>query len=301
MPRFDVSPAAPHELLPACRLLFNTPDSEQSRVCLLSVGAESVVFVARAAGRLCGAALVQAMSGAMGVTCPPRGESTEAEDAVTSAACAWLRERGVKVCQAFAGADEVRDMAPLERYGFRHVTQLAFLRREIDRTHDGIAWQPHESPVFLASPTSRNASLFAEALIATYEASLDCPELNATRTRVDILDGFSEPHPTPDKWCRVLVHETRDRSAKAAVGVLVLDDGEAPDSRSISYLGVVPGCRGRGYGDWLIRFAARVASEAGEALTLSVDVRNSPAMKLYARHGFIEYDRREAWLATWPA
>jgi mycothiol synthase len=32
-------------------------------------------------------------------------------------------------------------------------------------------------------------------------------------------------------------------------------------------------------------------------LTVSVDARNEPAMKLYARHGFTEYDRREVWLA----
>ncbi len=300
MPRFDVSPAAPHELLPACRLLFNTPDSEQSRECLLSAGAASRLFVARAAGRLCGATLVQVMPGAMGVTCPPHGESAEAQDAVTAAACAWLRERSVKVCQAFAAADEIGAMAPLERYGFRHVTQLVFLRREVDRARDTIAWQPRESPVFLSSYKPGNAKLFAETLVATHEASLDCPELNEARTHADILDGFSQPHPTPEKWYRVLVHEACNPFAKPAAGVLVFDDGPEPDTRGISYLGVVPACRGRGYGDWLIRFAVQTASAAGDALTLSVDVRNTPAMKLYARHGFVAYDRREAWLATWP-
>ena len=32
-------------------------------------------------------------------------------------------------------------------------------------------------------------------------------------------------------------------------------------------------------------------------VTLSVDVRNASAMKLYVRYGFVEYDRREVWLA----
>ncbi len=300
MPRFDVSQAAPHELLAACRLLFTAPESEESRERLLSTAAESGVFVARAAGRVCGAALVQAMPGAMGVTVPPRGESAEAEDAVTAAACAWLRERGVKVCQAFAAADEVGAMAPLERAGFRHITRLAFMRREVNREHDGAVWQPLAAPLALCSYKPGSVQLFTRSLASTHEASLDCPELNGARTTEEVLDGFRQPDPVPAKWYRVLALDAHD--GKTAVGVLVFDNGREPAAREIAYLGVVPGSRGRGFGDWLIRFAIGVAvAEGDETLSVSVDVRNAPAMKLYARHGFVEYDRREVWLATWPA
>ena len=60
---FQVSPAAPHELLPACRLLF--PDSaEERRDQLLVADADpSGLFVARdARGSLHAAALVQVTS-----------------------------------------------------------------------------------------------------------------------------------------------------------------------------------------------------------------------------------------------
>src|SRR5688500_3095543 len=108
MARFEVSRAAPHELLPACRLLFAEGRAEHSRDRILSAAHTSGVFVARDAnGRLHAAALVQALPGALGVAWPPRGDSRAAVDAATAAACEWLRGRGVKVCQAFAAASEV--------------------------------------------------------------------------------------------------------------------------------------------------------------------------------------------------
>ena len=49
-----------------------------------------------------------------------------------------------------------------------------------------------------------------------------------------------------------------------------------------------------------MRAAITIAAAADERLTVSVDVRNTPATALYARHGFVEYDRRAVWLAAWP-
>src|SRR6476659_7072412 len=99
MPPFCVSPAAPHELMPALRLLLGDRAdphgdrrAERCRDALTSDELEPVgVFVARdAPGRIRGAAMVQAMPGALGVAWPPRAESREIEDALTAAACDWL-------------------------------------------------------------------------------------------------------------------------------------------------------------------------------------------------------------------
>ena len=301
MSPFVVSRAAPHELLPACRLLFAATHADHSRDRLLADGRASALFVARdAGGRLHAAALVEALPGAMGVAWAPRGDSRDAIDAVTVAACAWLRERRVKVCQAFAAASERDEMAPLERCGFRHATQLVFLRREVDRERDQAVWQPLQSPLTLCSYKPGSAQPFAQTLVMTHEASLDCPELNEPRTTAELLDGFRQPEPTPARWYRVLATDVPHVSA--AVGVLMFDDGPEPTDREISYVGIVPGARRRGYADQLIRFAIWVTYAQGDrALTVSVDARNEPAMKLYARHGFVEYDRREVWLASWSA
>ncbi|VTS03235.1 gcn5 family acetyltransferase : Putative uncharacterized protein OS=uncultured Acidobacteria bacterium A2 PE=4 SV=1: Acetyltransf_10 [Gemmata massiliana] len=294
MSRFDVSPAAPHELLPACRILFaRTPGAERDRAAehchdrLLSDGEASTIFVARENGRLRAAALVQTLPGALGIALPPRGQSRQLEDAVTVAACAWLRARGVKVCQAFAMADERDEMAPLERNGFKHTTQLVFLKHTGTRT---------KSP---AQPSSRLTFAFRApplvgdmrgTLLATHLDSLDCPELNRPRTADEIAEGFTEA--LHSEWYLA----TRGNEH---VGLAIVEPG-AEGAIELTYLGIEPGLRGRGFGSELLNFIVTSVGYSGP-LNVSVDARNLPAMRLYARHGFVEYDRREVWLASWGA
>jgi len=65
----------------------------------------------------------------------------------------------------------------------------------------------------------------------------------------------------------------------------------------LSYLGVVPGKRGRGLGRQLAAKALRETQRAqAMRLTLAVDVRNTPARKLYADLGFQEFDHRDVYL-----
>ncbi|WP_010035614.1 GNAT family N-acetyltransferase [Gemmata obscuriglobus] len=243
---------------------------------------------------MCAAALAQTLPGAIGVSCPPRGDSPEAEDAVANAACVWLRACGVKVCQAFALADELHLMGSLERVGFRYTTQLAFLRREIAGVMQSKA-RPEVScePVPLSgSPLSAQVR---EVLLATHRATLDCPELNAPRTADEIVAGFEV---APNRGCHLVSHAGR------CVGVLLLDTfdtGSGGPDAELSYLGIVPEARGHGIGGAALAFALGALSDAGGgALSLSVDMRNTPAVRLYTRLGFAEYERRGVWLATWP-
>ncbi len=289
MPPFVVSRAAAHELLPACRILFEGR-AEQSRDCLLAEGGASCLFVARAAnGRLHAASLVELLSGALGVALVPRGDSTAAVDAVAAAGCAWLRERGVKVCQAFVAEREGAEATALARHGFRPVTQLAYLRRAVGPSFGAptppVLWHP-----WPAEPTREHTDL----LLATHDGTLDCPEMNDTRTPNEIVGGFRPTDVANRSWW-----SASDESR--AVGVLLLVGG--PDHvLEVSYLGLAPAARGRGLAGALLRFADDVARQMGHReLNVSVDVRNAPAMKLYARHGFVEYDRRGVWLAHFPA
>jgi ribosomal protein S18 acetylase RimI-like enzyme len=290
MPPFTVSPVAAHELLPACRLLFADGRAEQCRDRLLAGSPASGLFVARNPdGLLCAAVLVQALPGALGVALPPRGDSDAARHAVAASACEWLRDRGTKVCQAFVTADDTADLAPLERHGFWRVTELASSRRAVGTSFDTPApparWRPWD-----AEPTCAQLEL----LLATHQDTLDCPELNHARTAEEILAGFRPGRDSRSTWWSAL--DETDR----LVGVVQFD-GTASDALEVSYLGLVPSARGRGLAGALIRFADRVAATGGyRTLNVSVDVRNTPAMKLYARHGFIEYDRRAVWLAVWP-
>jgi mycothiol synthase len=295
----SVSAAAPHELMPALRMLFGRrpdPDregrAERCRAAIAAGAADpTAVFVSRdGAGRVCGAALVQALPGALGVARPPRADSPEAGDALAAAACDWLRARGVKVCQAFMPADELPDAAPLERNGFRHVTQLVSMRREVDRERDALP--PGEGPdgVYYR-PEFRER--FAATLLATHEGTLDCPELNGTRTPAELAAGFDLPD-------RESSGHFLAESGGVPVGLVMFEPGD-DRMTELTYLGVVPAARGSGVGDRLVRLVLHHAGLAGHlAVSLAVDARNEPALRLYRRHGFAETERREVWLAQFP-
>jgi ribosomal protein S18 acetylase RimI-like enzyme len=289
MAPFDVSPAAPHEFFAACRLLFPEAAAELCRTRLLAEMDTTALLVARGAdGRVRSAALVQVLPGAAGVVVPPGGESA-AREAVIAPACAWLRARGVRVGQAFATAGDRESGRPLEPHGFRHVTQLVFLRRPtgvpaaaLDSQLRWTAWSDRPTPDQL------------DLLLATHAGTLDCPELNAPRTAAEVVAGFQPNNAVDRMWW-----SCRDATG-TPVGVLLVLGGEGSELE-ISYLGLIPSARGRGLAGAVMRFAERVAAGAAyPSMIVSVDARNAPALKLYVRHGFVEYDRREVWLAAWP-
>jgi mycothiol synthase len=304
---FTVGPATSDDLTAACRALASArPQPDRDLFALryrdmLTNGEldPAGLFVARDDSRAVrGAVLAQALPGALGLAWPPRAnrgrDQAAVEDALVSAACGWLRERGVKVCQSFAAADERPDMAPLERGGFGLVTQVVHLRREIDPGRAARAVDPAACPLAFDPFTPDDREVFASTLLATYADSRDCPELTGTRTADELVDGFRGPCAVRRDWWYVVRHEGEP------VGVILFDIGLEPGVLGLNYLGLVPAARGRGWADWLVRFAARVAAaDDARALTLSVDVRNAPARRLYERHGFRETDRRDVYLAAW--
>ncbi len=278
-----VSPAAPHERLPALRLLFpHVVDAPH-------VAAESAgLFVSRDGnGLVVGAGMVQAIPGALGIASPPRAESAEAADPLAGAMCDWLRARGVKVCQVFAPADDIPAMAALERRGFRRLTQLVSMHRAVDLE------SPHKGPLTFSPDAPPFAEPFRAVLLATYEDTRDCPELNGSRTRDELLASFLDPVPGGLNYLA--------SRAGVPVGVVMLATGERSDAVELSYVGVAPQSRGRGFGRELVAFALAEAARArAVALTVAVDARNEPALRLYRRYGFTETDRREVWLAQFP-
>jgi ribosomal protein S18 acetylase RimI-like enzyme len=286
MPPFDASPAAAHELLAACRLLFAEERVEYARGRLLADPDASRVFVARASGVPVAATVAQVLPGALAVLWPPRGDPSAARDAALSGALAWLKGRGVKGCQAFAaiGADD--ETEPLARAGFAPVTQLVFLYRALLEPLaqlDGWTLEA-EVPPFGAT--------FRDVLVRTHADSLDCPELHAARDEADIVAGFADPAPGGE-WYLV-------RYGGAPVGVAVLSPGSEPSATELNYIGLVPEARGRGLGAALLHeLLARLRATGAGGVSLSVDARNAPAVRAYARHGFAERDRRAVWLARW--
>jgi len=125
----------------------------------------------------------------------------------------------------------------------------------------------------------------------TYQGSLDCAELDDWRSVADVLAGYRAiGRHDPSHWQIA-------RSGTNDVGCLLLAEHAGTGTWELTYMGVVPAKRGRGYGRELLREARRIAFTAGaERLVLSVDAANRPAVEIYLDEHFTVWDRREVYL-----
>jgi ribosomal protein S18 acetylase RimI-like enzyme len=269
-------PAQTFEYEAACRLLAGPARSAARYLELIGAGEldPAGLFVARDGG-VRGAMLVQVMPGALGLAMMPVVERGIAADGLVATACDWLTSRGVKVCQAFPSEDD--DSGPLERSGFRRVTELLDLEREPSACSLHLQYEP------LATA---NRPAFARLLLETFHGSLDCPEVVGSRTEAELLAGCAD---MPLAWIA--------RQENEPVGVVIIDEVTGSSRCELTYIGVHPDRRGRGHGADLVRFALQFASERkAQSVVLSVDARNAPARKLYETLGFKASGARSVFL-----
>lgn len=179
----------------------------------------------------------------------------------------------------------------MEAGGLRHLATLEYLERPAPVGDRRAVALPPGCSVAIWDPRER--ALMEDLLARTSEDSLDCPGLSAMRDPADVLEGH-------------LAASSHDASAwhvawrhGAPVGVALLSVHSDARNVELVYLGLVPGARGSGLGTALLDLALRDAAMRRHApVSLAVDVRNSPATRMYARAGFVPVRRREAWVAS---
>lgn len=252
------------------------------------------ILVARDSTTLQGVFLFLQAPGASALVWPPRTQARQPEkieDDLIQHASAWLRERGAKLAQALLMPAEAHLGKSLLRNGFQAVTSLWYMRSKLDRLPD----PSPESSLQLAS-YCQEPLLFQETLLGSYEATLDCPEVNGVRTIEEVLEGHrAQGVRGPEDWWLA-------RQRIKPVGVLLLAEMPEGECWDVSYIGVLPAARRQGLGRQLLSLAIQqVKQRGGRQLTLSVDARNKPACNLYQDMGFEPYEVREVFLAIWPA
>lgn len=252
------------------------------------------IFVATHGTEIMGAIICQTLRGASSLVWPPqsRRNDIEIEDQLMKHATHWLQSKGCKLAQSLLAADEVAWAKPLSRNGFRHITSLWFERHFLDVPASVLA---ADRQLVWETYSQADRATFAQTLLATYDGTQDCPELNGIRTIEEILQGHeAQGIHDPERWW---LARYRGRPA----GVLLLTAMHEPSTWELCYLGVVPETRGRGFG-LALASKAMIEAKAAEVrqLTLSVDARNLAAWNLYRRLGFETFDQREVFLAIWP-
>ena len=203
---------------------------------------------------------------------------------------AW--ERSIVLLEILTPPDADRLGKAVERAGFRYLTQLIYLQRECGRndiTHES----PSDVTFVLYSPNLEG--MFQKTVAQTYAQSLDCPELTGVRSTAEVLAGHrATGDHDPALWSVAM-------RGGDPVGVLLLGRIARFPAIEIVYMGVAQSARGTGVGDTLLARAIDTATRtSAKQLALAVDRRNAPARRLYARWGFVQAARREAWIATSP-
>jgi ribosomal protein S18 acetylase RimI-like enzyme len=297
------SPARPSELTAAFQLVFQSvePEERSARVAnaLRLVQQRELdpagVWVVRGRGCLRGAMVCLPVPGASGLVWPPQAvvgsDRRRIEDELLCRACAWLRQRGAKLAQSLLSPQEAELAPPLVRNGFAHVTGLWYLRHDLHLPYELLA---EKGRLTFRPYSGTDPALFHQTLLRTYEQTRDCPEINGVRTVDEVIHGHqAQGSHNPDRWWLAL-HGERP------IGVLLMT--AIPEWRGwdVSYLGVLPEVRRRGFGRELTRKALLEAMTASaQQVTLAVDSRNQPAWDMYRAVGFEPYDRREVYLALW--
>ena len=163
------------------------------------------------------------------------------------------------------------------RTGFEDLAELIYLQKSVRAVSE--IEPPMCGPLVNYSPDAH--ALFADTIALSYEGSLDCPALNGQRDVEDVIAGHKATGAfDPSMWFAL-----RDESGRGRA-VLLLNPTAASDSVELVYLGLVPAARGKGVGDALMRLAVATAERREfRELSLAVDARNAPALRLYYRHG----------------
>jgi ribosomal protein S18 acetylase RimI-like enzyme len=169
----------------------------------------------------------------------------------------------------------------IESTGFTRLTELMYLER--DARFPWLDAPPAETE--WVEYSEQTHARFCECITRTYEGTQDCPELVGLRTIEDTIASHKAAGPfNPALWNLLL---TKSEPA----GVLLC----ANHARTfeIVYTGLIPERRGLGLGQMLMRRAVAQARWHGiRNLTVAVDERNRPAIRLYEKNHFEPIARR---------
>lgn len=142
---------------------------------------------------------------------------------------------------------------------------------------------------FVAGAEHRRNEL-ARIIQATYEASLDCPKLQQFRSIEDILDSYQHQGIAPAGWSFVQYNGK-------TIGCLLISAFPQQLTWELTYLGLIPEARGKGWGNEIIQYGCFLAAQHGaEMVIASVDQANQPALTIYHQRGFMSVDKAHIYV-----
>jgi mycothiol synthase len=218
----------------------------------------------------------------------PRDAPLAALGSVVGEACEFHRKRGVHLAQLLIDPAATTLRQAYVQTGFTELAELIYLQREVKKFPPVAPLPPS---LRLENYSPQNHALFVQTIARSYEQSLDCPGLSGLRDMEDVMLGHKGAGEfDPALW--FLLSENDEPR-----GVLLMAIATHADALELVYLGLAPEARGRGFGEMLMKLALlSVVRQSRAQITLAVDSRNAPAMKLYFRHGMKRMGSRAAMI-----
>ena len=210
----------------------------------------------------------------------PRGLGFDVLEAMVATA---HQIEGAQFAQALVPVEEQQWLDALVDLGFRSVATILVLAAIPEPSIEDSSLQ------FLPLANSDRARL-AEVVQQTWEDSLDCEELEDTRTIDAVLADYER------RCLGDLRHWYVVRQQDDDVGCLLMDAAEESAPLEIVYWGVLPAFRGCGIGEQVLRFAREIGAKQRSMITAVVDSENWPAINAYNQARFSTVDHQKLFI-----
>lgn len=204
---------------------------------------------------------------------------------------------GPALAQALLLRSERAAGVALEHAGFTHLAELAYLRKAPLRSserhavyEDGSVQGVSVRTVASYSEAERD-NVLCDALRASYIETLDCPELQALRETEDVLASHKATGTyDPSLWWVICQNDQPS-------GVVLVSELESNTEAELVYMGLGPALRGKGLGKRLLGTAlAALRSRGIGSFSCAVDLRNTPALRLYQSFDMRPFAERIAYV-----
>lgn len=205
-------------------------------------------------------------------------------------ACLSQNSQETRIIQALVEPSNHLEIESLRAAGFQEVACLQYMEKrdfttttssELGDSIQALTWSP-----------ARRA-MFAQAILASYEDTMDCPSLFGLRDIDDIIASHMATGVfSPELWFCLTV-------AEQPVAVMLLNRMPQQSATELVYLGVRKDWRRQGLGQRLVQFGLAQSQRCGITnMVLAVDESNIPAKVLYRRLGFVAGARKLALIFT---
>lgn len=203
---------------------------------------------------------------------------------------------GTNLVQSLLFTEDLGNRAALEAAEFREIAVLFYLECAAgvsgSTQMDLAASLEIDAPNWVTYSPMRHAD-FCRLISDTYEDSLDCPGLSRLRDVDDVVEGHKGAGRfDPRKWFLLC-------SGDRPIACILFGESPLRPSAELVYMGVHPAYRGRRIGQRVLSFGINAMHQAGiRGITLAVDARNAPALRLYESAGFRRTHIRRAMVRS---